>query len=226
MIKAHIGLPPPHPFYCNDKVDTMIIDVVFAIVLLYGFYLGFSQGIINTLFAVLSIVIGLLAAFKLAPATSNFLETAFDSTNPLMFLGGFLITFIVTMFLIRTISRALEGLFRAARINFINQLVGGVVLSSVLILLLSMLIWFGDQARLIDDTTKAQSMTYVHLEKYPALVREAGTVLKPTFKEFWDQSVDMLDKLESMSMNEKNNNPKAYDLQKADDEPKFYDIEE
>ncbi len=203
----------------------MIIDVVFAIVLLYGFYLGFSQGIINTLFAVLSIVIGLLAAFKLAPATSNFLETAFSSTNPLMFLGGFLITFIVTMFLIRTIARALEGLFRAARINFINQLVGGVVLSSVLILLLSMLIWFGDQARLIDQDTKNQSMTYIHLEKYPALVREASTILKPTFKEFWDQSVDMLDKLEGMSMNDPSEKPKSYDIQKADDEPKFYDIE-
>jgi len=204
----------------------MIIDVVFAVVLLYGFYLGFSQGIINTLFAVLSIVIGLLAAFKLAPATSNFLETAFSSTNPLMFLGGFLITFIVTMFLIRTMSRALEGLFRAARINFINQLVGGVVLSSVLILMLSMLIWFGDQAKLIDDDTKMASMTYPHLEKYPKQVRGVATILQPTFKEFWDQSVDMLDRLETMSMNDSKSEPKIYDIKESDANPTFYDIDD
>jgi len=204
----------------------MIIDIVFAIVLLYGFYLGFSQGIINPLFAVLSIVIGLLAAFKLAPATSNFLETAFNSNNPLMFLGGFLITFIVTMFLIRTISRALEGLFRAARINFINQLVGGVVLSSVLVLMLSMLIWFGDQARLIDQGTKNTSMTYPHLEKYPTVIRGFASALQPTFKEFWVQSMDMLDKLEGMSMNEHNSEPTIYDIKESDSEPKFYDIKE
>jgi len=204
----------------------MIIDVVFAIVLLYGFYLGFSQGIINTLFAVLSIIIGLLAAFKLAPATSTFLETAFKSSNPLMFLGGFLITFIVTMFLIRTLARALEGLFRAARINFINQLVGGVVLSSVLILMFSMLVWFGDQARLIDEETKITSMTYPYLEQYPTQVRGVAGVLKPTFEEFWDQSVDMLDKLEGMSLNEVNGEAKVYDIKESDEEPKFYDIED
>ena len=204
----------------------MIIDVVFAIVLLYGFYLGFSQGIINTLFAVLSIIIGLLAAFKLAPATSNFLETLFKSSNPLMFLGGFIITFIVTMFLIRTVARALEGLFRAARINFINQLVGGVVLSGVLILMLSMLIWFGDQATLVDKATKQESMTYPYLEQYPQQVKGLGRVLRPTFEEFWVQSVDMLNKLESMSMNESDKEPTIYDIQDSDAEARIYDIEE
>jgi membrane protein required for colicin V production len=204
----------------------MIIDVVFAIVLLYGFYLGFSQGIINTLFAVLSIIIGLLAAFKLAPATSNFLETLFKSSNPLMFLGGFIITFIVTMFLIRTVARGLEGLFRAARINFINQIVGGVVLSGVLILMLSMLIWFGDQAHLVDMATKQESMTYPYLEQYPKQVRGVATVLRPTFEEFWNQSVDMFDKLESMSLSESDREPKIYDIQDSDAEARIYDIEE
>ncbi len=205
----------------------MIIDVVFAIVLLYGFYLGFSQGIINTLFAVLSIFIGLLAAFKLAPATATFLETLFKSTNPLMFLAGFLITFIVTMFLIRTLARGLEGLFRAARINFINQLVGGVVLAGALILMLSMLVWFGDQAHLIDGATKTESMTYPHLEQYPAQVRGLAAVLKPTFDEFWDQSVEMFDKLEGMSVNESNDRePKIYDIKDYDAEARIYDIEE
>ncbi len=205
----------------------MIIDVVFAIVLLYGFYLGFSQGIINTLFAVLSIFIGLLAAFKLAPAASNFLETLFKSSNPLMFLGGFLITFIVTMFLIRTMARGLEGIFRAARINFINQLVGGVVLSGVLILMLSMLVWFGDQAHLVDNDTKVQSMTYPYLEQYPTQVKGIAAVLRPTFEEFWDQSVDMLDKLEHMSTNEsKDKEPRIYDIQDSDAEARIYNIEE
>ncbi len=204
----------------------MIIDVVFAIVLLYGFYLGFSQGIINTLFAVLSIFIGLLAAFKMAPAAATFLETLFKSSNPLMFLGGFILTFIVTMFLIRTMARALEGLFRAARINFANQLAGGVVLSGVLIMLLSMLVWFADQSDLIDIATKQESMSYPYLEQYPAQVKTVAVVLRPTFEEFWSQSVDMFDKLEAMSLNESDKEPKIYDTQDADAEAMIYDIEE
>jgi len=204
----------------------MIIDVVFAIMLLYGFYLGFSQGIINALFAVLSIFIGLLAAFKLAPAMAIFLETVFKSTNPLMFLAGFLITFIITMFLIRTVARALEGLFRAARINFINQLVGGVVLGGTFTLMFSMLIWFGDQAHLVDADTRAQSMTYPYLKQYPDQIKGVASILKPTFEEFWNQSVEMFDKLETMSMNESDNSTKVYDIEDSDDAPRIYDIEE
>ena len=177
----------------------MVIDIVFAIVLLYGFYLGFSQGIINTLFAVLSIFFGLLAATKLAPAMSNFLQTLFHSTNPLMLIAGFLITFIITMFLIRTLAAGLEGLFRAARINFFNQIIGGVVLSGVLILLFSMLVWFGDKSNILKSETRAQSMTYPYLKEYPQQVKVVASYFRPTIEEFWNQSVAMLDKLEGMS---------------------------
>jgi len=196
----------------------MVIDIIFVISLLWGFYLGFSKGIIKTLFTVLSIIIGLFAAFKFAPATTNFLETALKNTNPLMFLAGFICTFVFTMLLIRMFARGLEGVFKAANINFINQTVGGVFLGGVMVLLYSMLIWFGDQAHILNPDVKAESVTYVHLKEYPEQVRYMGEVVKPTFNEFWVQSVEMFDKLEQTSTENPSYNAEA--------EARIYDIED
>ena len=78
----------------------MTVDIVFAIFFLYGFYLGFSNGIIRTVFTVVSIVFGLVAAFKFTPATQDFLQTAFDDANPLWFFVGFALTFVVQYYYI------------------------------------------------------------------------------------------------------------------------------
>lgn len=195
----------------------MVIDIIFIIALLWGFYLGFSKGIIKTLFTVLSIILGLLAAFKFAPATTNFLETALKNTNPLMFLAGFICTFVLTMFLIRMFARGLEGIFKAANINFINQTVGGVVLAGVMVLMYSMLIWFGDQAHILNPEVKAESFSYVHLKEYPEQVRGLAKIVRPTVSEFWTQSVEMFDKLEQMSVQDASVN--------AESDARIYDIE-
>ncbi len=178
----------------------MVVDIIFVIVLLTGFYLGFARGIIQTVFTVLSLLFGLMAAFKFAPATTNFLETTFKSNNPLMFLAGFLLSFVVTMVLIRMIARFLEGALKTANINVINKLAGGVLLSAVMVLLFSVLLWFGDQARMIDAATKRESLTYSYLEQYPSQIMLVGSRLKPVFHDFWDQSMNMMDRLEQISI--------------------------
>lgn len=199
----------------------MVIDIIFVITLLYGFYLGFAKGIISAVFTLLSLLFGLMAAFKFAPATTDFLEKAFNNNNPLMFLAGFLLSFVIVMVVIRMIARGLEGILKTANINVINKLAGGVLLGGVLVLLLSVLIWFGDQAHLIDQQTKRQSMTYPYLETFPGEAKSIAYRFKPMFEEFWNSSLDMMDKLEDMSLEQTESKPNIYDI--PDDEEKSTD---
>lgn len=178
----------------------MVIDIIFALIFLYGFYVGFSKGIIKTVFTTLSIVFGLMAAFKFAPGATNFLETTFNNDNPLMFLAGFLISFLITMFIIRTIAKGIEGVLKTANINIINQLAGGLLSAGVFIMIYSTLLWFGDQARLIDRTTKNTSLTYKYIKDFPEQAKDIGIKLKPVLVDFWDQSMDMMDELERISI--------------------------
>lgn len=192
----------------------MIIDLLFLITAIYGLYLGYSRGIIKTVFTVLSVLFGVIIAFRFSPDMTKFLETAFDSTNPLMFIAGFLLTFVLTMIAIRTIARILENGLESANINFINQAAGAAITAAFTTLLFSTLVLFANKAHLIEEDTKQDSFTYSYLEKYPQAMWAVLGKTKPTLQRFWDHSVDFMDRLED------------YRVEDAESETTIYDIEE
>ena len=52
----------------------MYIDLFLGVFILIGLVQGFHRGIIRTIFAILSIVVGFLAALKFSPYVVNFFE--------------------------------------------------------------------------------------------------------------------------------------------------------
>ncbi len=192
----------------------MTLDIIFVLMAAIGFWMGYSRGIIQTVFTILSFTIGLLAAFKMAPAFTNFLEDLTKSTNPLMFIAGFLLSFVIMMVILRLISRGLEGLLKSANINFINQIIGGVVLGAGSILIYSTMVWFADKSHMIDQNTKDTSVTYNYTKEFPGQMKAVGAQLKPVFTDFWNEALDFMDKMEDMS------------VQRSEADPTIYDIEE
>jgi len=189
---------------------------MFALAVVTGFYMGYARGIIKTVFGIIALMFGLMAAFKFAPATTKFLETSFSSNNPLMFLAGFLISFVATMFLIRLFARGLEGALKKANINVINQLAGGTLFAGIMVVVFSTLLWFAEQAHMVNDEVKRQSKTYVYIQKIPDQTKIIYSKVQPVFQDFWNQSLDMMDRLEDMSV-EKTENNNVFDIE--DDEP-------
>lgn len=199
----------------------MVVDIIFAAVVVYGFYVGFTRGIIRTVFAVISIVVGLLAAFKFSPAVTNLLENQFGE-QPLLFILGFALTFAAAMLLIRMLARGMESVLRLGNINFINQAAGGVFLAAVMVLLYSVILWFGDQARIINQETKRSSMVYRYLEDYPTLVWDMGGKLRPIVEDFWDYTVDFLDRMQEYSVERTESDPSIYDKDESEEDDDIY----
>ena len=192
----------------------MTLDIIFVLVAALGFWAGYSRGIIKTFFTVVSFTIGLLAAFKMAPAFTKFLEDLTKNTNPLMFIAGFLLSFIIMMVVLRLIARALEGLLKSANINFINQIIGGAVLGALAILVYSTMVWFADKSHMIDQNTKDTSLTYIYTKEFPGQMMVVGEQLKPIFTDFWNEALDFMDRMEDLS------------VQRSEADPTIYDIEE
>ena len=71
----------------------MAIDIIAALIAVYGFYLGYTKGIVKTIFGIVSIFIGLLAALKLSPYIVQMLEKVSGSNSPMVFLVGFVLEF-------------------------------------------------------------------------------------------------------------------------------------
>ncbi len=191
----------------------MAIDIITAIVVGYGFYLGFTKGIVQTLFNIVAIAFGVMAAMKLAPATAKFLETVLDSHSPMMWLAGVVVSFVLVLFIMRMMAKGITSILQSANINIVNQLLGGAFMAGAFMLLLSVFVWFFSEARLIDEHTKAGSVTYVFLEPLPAKAKTVAAVFMPAVKDFWNQSLDMMDQLKNT-------------VEKAETDASIYDIQE
>ncbi|HHB78076.1 MAG TPA: CvpA family protein [Saprospiraceae bacterium] len=179
----------------------MVIDIIFFISAAYGFYVGYNKGIIKTVFSTLSIILGLMAAMKFSPYMTSFLEDTF-SKSPLMFIAGFVVTFVGVMLLVRLLAKTVEGIFKTIKINAINKVAGGILMSGFFILLFSILVWFGNESRVIDTKTKESSFSYAYLEKIPVEARGLFMTMKPVFKDFWNYTLDYMDRIKRAGLEE------------------------
>lgn len=194
----------------------MIIDVLFLIVAAAGFWYGYSRGIIETVFRYVSIFFGIMASLRFSPAMTNFLKDLTHYNSPLMFLAGFLLTLFLTMFLLRTVGRGLEGVLQTININFINQILGGVLSAAFSILIYSCLLWFVlISASTTTNDSVAESRTYTYLKDYPKTVWGLLKQAQPIFMDFWEYSLDVMDDVQNLT--EKTETEDIYNIEDQED---------
>ena len=174
----------------------MIIDIVCLIFLAYGFWVGYSRGIISTVLVLASYIFGILAAMKFGPIMSDALFGWFPAlTKGGTFILGAILVFFLTLVLFRLIARGLTGVLESVNINFINQIAGGILSGLFFTFIYSGLVYFGDRSRIITEELKANSITYPVLEELPDLVIDRAKSLYPVFRDFYDGAVDAMDRL-------------------------------
>ena len=193
----------------------MAIDILFLGCVLYGYRIGFRQGIINTIFSVLSLFVSLIAAFKFSPVMTRVLEQSFNAYSPLMFIGGFLITFFIARFLIGFISETITGVLETAHMNLTNEIFGGALMAFFFTFLFSVLIWFAEGAGVIDAETQASSRMYPYMAPLRIKTFSTFTTLKPVFSDFFKETGRAMDQVEK-KMDSKNPDSKTtiYDTPK------------
>jgi membrane protein required for colicin V production len=190
----------------------MAIDLLFLLAAGYGFFIGYSRGIVQTVFTALSYMFGLMAAFKFAPIVTSVLVGLFNNNSALMVVVGFAVAFFVTIIIIRLISQGIEEMLQVAHVNIVNQFVGGVFMAAVIVLIYSVLVWFSDEAHLMEEKTKEQSISYSFLKTYPMRAKKVGVAFMPVFQNFWDQSVEMMDKIKTKGEEKTDVAPNIYDI--------------
>ena len=190
----------------------MTIDILFAAAAAYGFYLGFRDGIINSVFKVMSVVIALMAAFKFSPYMTSALEQGFDMHNPIMFVIGFIVTFFISMWLFRMIGRTISGVLEVARLDLPNQVVGGFILALVFSFFYSVLIWFAEGARMLDEQTKTTSITYRYLEPLRQGAFKVIGNAKPIVQNFLGETDKVMNQLEDSRTKTKESKSDIYDV--------------
>ena len=187
----------------------MILDIIVVLVVAFGFYTGYSRGLIKTVFDTLSLVIGILAAMILSPITINILNRLFNISPSITYLIGIVITFLLVMALVRFVGRKIEGVFEAANINVVNKLAGGIVQGLFFAFLISMVLWVLGNYNIVKPETKTKSITYPLLEPLPEAGKSVFKAVKPIFQSFWDKTVDVMESIGGKAEETLNGSPQG-----------------
>lgn len=189
-----------------------MIDIIFLIAAGWGFFIGFTRGIIKTVFSLLSFLFGVVIAVRFSPDVTDVLQTVMANDSPMLFIPGFLLTLVLTIVLIRFFSGALERGLQAVHINIINQVAGGLLTAAFFTLLYSLLLWFGNEAHIIGKEAKEQSITYPFLERYPQTTWKLLGKIKPALQRFWSRSLEFIDKIDEYRIEQSSTETTIYDI--------------
>jgi len=173
----------------------MGIDLFFMIIGAWGFFLGYSRGILGTIIGIFGFLLALVASFKFTPAMSEFFQRAFHTNNPITFPAGFITIFMLILFLLKWIRDKIDSGLNKINLNIFNKLAGGFIMATLLSSFYSGMLQFMDRAQLLSDEVKEDSKSYTLLKALPDKTEKVWKKAQPFFLEFWNESIEFMDKM-------------------------------
>ena len=165
----------------------MIIDIIFAIILVIACIKGYQRGLIIAVFSILAFIIGLAAALKLSSAVADYLQGSTSiSVKWLPFLS-FLLVFIVVILLVRWGGKLIEKSVKLVLLGWLNK-AGGIILFVVLYsIIFSIFLFYFEKLHLLQSSTIQSSQTYPYIQKWGAKVIDELGSLIPIFKDMFSR---------------------------------------
>jgi len=164
----------------------MVVDIIFVLVIVYGFYLGFSKKIIRTITLSLLVIFALLLSLNLVPFTTELLGSFLKTDSGVLFFIGLLTSFIVAVFLIRLIMTWLEGVFKKENVSVATHLSSGLIMGSILLVIYGSGLIFFEKAEAIGPDVRKASVTYDFTRGFPEKAKASVISVKPVIEDFWN----------------------------------------
>jgi len=128
----------------------MTIDVLFIIMATFGFYFGFTFGLIKVVLMVVSLGLAAFTAMAFTPMTTSIIIETFKIDSAVLPFLSFLITLLVVLMLARIATKLIEETVDNKKFDVVSQIIGGLMMAFVFTLLYSVLVTFFGQAKVID----------------------------------------------------------------------------
>ena len=163
----------------------MVVDIIFILLIIYGFYLGFSQKIIRTVTLSLTVIFAILLSLNIVPFSTEILSSVLKTDSSILFFIALLASFILAVFIIRIIVTWLQGIFKKDNVNMATQLSSGLIMGAILLCIYGSGLNFFDQADAIGPDTKKASVTYKFTQQFPGKAMAGMVSIQPMFEKFW-----------------------------------------
>lgn len=156
----------------------MIIDSIFAILMVMAIFKGYRRGFIIAVFSVLALLTGLAAAIKLSAVVAVYLKGSVNVSVKWLPAISFVLVFMAAVFLVRLGAAAIEKTVQFAMLGWVNR-IGGMVLYALLYtIIVSVLLFYADKIHLLTPEAITASVTYNYIQPWgPKALAALGSVL-------------------------------------------------
>jgi membrane protein required for colicin V production len=173
----------------------MILDVIFALAVILGFYHGYKKGIIYSLISLLGVFIASIAAMKLAFWASDKLKDMVNIPPILLPFVSMVLVFICVFLGLRLIGHLLEKFISSMSLSPLNQVSGGLLWCFVSLFVISAFIWLLDKGQILKPELKTSSITYPIISPIAPAVFDVLAYLLPIFKEWYEAVGKLFDQI-------------------------------
>jgi len=160
----------------------MILDIIFAVIVIFAIIKGIQRGLIVGLFSFLAVIIGLAAAIKLSAVVAGHIGKAIKISDAWLPLISFAIVFIGVILLVRLGANLIQKTVEIGILGCIFRLGGILFYLAIYIIVYSVLLFYAEQIKLLQPITAKESVTYSWIQPLGPKVIDGFAYVFPFFK--------------------------------------------
>jgi len=163
----------------------MLLDLIYAVLIVLAALQGYRSGLIIGLFSLVAIIIGLAAAMKLSTVVAGYIGKNINVSEEWLPLISFVAVFLIVVLLIRWGAKAMERTAEIAMLGWVNKLGGIIFYVALYTIVFSVLLFYGEQMKLLQSETINKSVTYSFVQPWgPKVINGIGAVI-PIFRDMF-----------------------------------------
>lgn len=165
----------------------MVFDILFLLFIGLGFYQGYKNGIIYSIFSILGWFLGIVAALKFSFMMVNLLHGFVHFEPKTLAIISFVLVLALVVGLMKLMAWGLEQILKSFSMNLFNQIFGGILHSLVGLYVLCVFIWFLNRLDVIPAKQKEDSHVYPYIGNLAPKVMEVTGKVVPMFKDTFER---------------------------------------
>ncbi|MBK7149908.1 MAG: CvpA family protein [Bacteroidetes bacterium] len=166
----------------------MIFDIVLLLFFGIGFYQGYKNGIIYSIFSLAGWLMGLIAALRFSYMMVHALKGITHMEPKTLAIVSFVLMFLLVLLLLKLIAWFLEQVLKSFSLNLPNQIAGGILHGLIGLFVFTIFVWFLNRMDVFPKDLKRDSHAYEYVEDLaPRVIKATGKVVplvRDTFERF------------------------------------------
>ncbi len=163
----------------------MFIDIAFMVALFYGLFLGYKQGLFDTIMNYIKIAIALILALKFSYFFSGEVQRIMPLGKSYAPILSFVLMFIAALAGFQALNMGVRKYSGDGNYNLVHKGMGVLLWLFVLSTVFSFIFYYGEKSDIMTPTFCASSSVYPHIDWVWPAVRCQLQYISPAFQDLF-----------------------------------------